>query len=305
MIENELLQKNNEKEPEYTNYYTWYRFYQNLKEDLNYKELFKEFKTRVGVDICFAKIFRILENFNENISSNTSIIKVKQLDKQGSVTLLIGIWLKNFSTRSSTNNYCLIDPKYIDEWCRAFKDVVNYEVTTILDNPEDPESCIVRLDFPKLSNYGNTERLLLTWVRYLYEAPYNYIPIEALRLKRLKKFKKYSLITLFNLASHCCDPKNWWGTGHSICKGGGIYPKKYIKEFMTSSSRNNVNDICRQYRYTGQKFLNAIKPMNMGDMLSQKNFEVRLKTYEEAIEVFNEHLQTIENKENEKSKKTN
>ena len=43
----------------------------------------------------------------------------------------------------------------------------------------------------------------------------------------------------------------------------------------------------------------------MGDMLSQKNFEVRLKTYEEAIEVFNEHLQTIENKENEKSKKTN
>ena len=77
MIENELLQKNNEKEPEYTNYYTWYRFYQNLKEDLNYEKLFKEFKTGVGVDICFAKIFRILENFNENISSNTSIIKVK------------------------------------------------------------------------------------------------------------------------------------------------------------------------------------------------------------------------------------
>lgn len=295
MIENELLQKNKEVEPSYTNYHTFYRFYQNLDKDLDYAALFKEFREGFGVDVCFARAFSVLNNYKEeleNYNKSSRSIMIDKLDLNGNGTFVIGIRLGNFKSKQSANNYCLIDPSYINEWCSTFKDELDYSVEVIFDNPDNPELCFVRLDFPKISKYGNAERLLLTWVRYLYETPYNYCPVEALRLKRLDKYKEYSLINLFNVVSHCgytYGKTSFWGDGHSICKGGGIYQSKYIKEYFESSTKRSVNEFCRSYRYTKEVCRNSIEFKDMYDAMDQKRFEVRLQTYEKAIEEFDKN----------------
>ena len=297
MIENELLQKDKEQEPSnYSNYYTWYRYYQNLDKELDYKQLFKEFRNGIGKWVCFSSLFRTLENFKKDIGYHKcQMLQIDELDTSGSETILIGMWLRDFGKRSSENNYCLVSPKYIDEWCRAFQDVFKYDVAVILSDEENPDACFVRLDIPEITKYGNMERVLLTWVRYLYEAPYNYCPVDALRLKRLDKFKDYSLVSLFNLVSHSSKkfgPFTYWGTGHSICKGGGIIKSEYIKQYLeqNKSTKKMVNEFCSSHRYSGTEANDVVSWADMWDALSQDKFEIRVKSYEKVLDVFNKNI---------------
>ena len=295
MIENELLQKNKEQEPTYTNYYTWYRYYQNLDHEIDLNVFFQEFRDDIGTDICFSKIFRLLEKYtNVDDYGPSKNMPIASFDINQSETIFIGIRLKDFKKRPDANNFCLIDPKYIDEWCNCFRDIIDYKATILFPPEKNPESCIVRLDFPTVSKFGNTERILLTWVRYLYEAPFNYCTLDAMRLKRVDKFKDYTLMDLFNLVSHCGSFGHfYWSDVHAVCKGGGIYPSAYMKEYMEASSKHKVNEFCKKYRYTGGSLYGSLTFNDMYDVIDPEKFEVRLKTYEETLKIFDEHFKTI------------
>lgn len=53
---------------------------------------------------------------------------------------------------------------------------------------------------------GTFHRYLLTWLRYIYEYPYNMIILDAYKLKKEPEFKFTSIANLFNLTLGCfCD----------------------------------------------------------------------------------------------------
>ena len=295
MFGNDLL-RNEKKEPKYSNYYTWFRYYQNLKEEPDYKNLFQEFDNAIGVRVCFSNLFRVFRKLSEketkaSVDTKEKSIIVDTVDANKTETLLVGIRLYNF--KPSDNNYCIISPDYVKYWCEAFKDSVDYNIEVLFNNPENPDRCIVRIDRKKVSPCGNVERLLLTWIRYLYEYPYNYCTIDTLRLKQLDRFKDYSLFDLYSVVSHCYFQTSW-GTGHSIVKGGGIFPKKYMEKYFKSTRLQEVNDFGKSFRSNTNMCSGVLKfGTTMLDLLDDSKFEqLRLETYIKVIDKFDEILKT-------------
>lgn len=297
MIKNSRLLGRREVEPRYTSYATWYKYYQELnKEDLNFDTLFnKTFFKSDNYNACFSLMFRAIRAAKEGERISNKVMDVPKYSTNNSGTLLIGLKLGYF--KDGENNYCLLSPSAIDEWCNAFTDIVNYKATVILSDPVSPDKCIVELDFPKTSYFGNVERFLATWVRYLYEKPYNLAVVDTIRLKGNKRFSKYSYLDLFNLVSQTCFNWGGWGEGHSICFGGGIYPKQELKKALLSIDNLELNSICKRYRI--DRYTNRL--VDMGDMYSASdlmNFKKRLPDYKKMILKFEEHLKKVtENEE--------
>lgn len=280
MIENKQVLENKNVEPRFSSLHTWYRFYQNLDEEINYEELAEKFKEEGGKP-CFSSLF-CLYTSSDGFNSNRSWINIDNLDMDSDQTILIAIRTDGFI--QSQNNYCLLNPELIEEWCNDFNDVLDYKTTV----RHFTNCSIVRVDLPKVSKFGNAERVLLTWIRYLYEHPYNYPVVDTMRLKRTPGFENYSLLDLYNIATHCINGNGiGWGGGHSISKGGGIYPREKIKEHFESSTRFNVNDLCRSYRYSGSRFQNCIDLQHkMSIAINEEEFNKRLETYKQVLELF-------------------
>lgn len=291
MIKNSRLLGRREVEPRYTSYATWYKYYQELnKEDLNFDILFNKTFFNNNSNACFSQLFRKIRAAKEGDRISGELIDVPKYSTNNSGTLLIGLKLGNF--RDGENNYCLLSPGAIDEWCNAFTDIVDYKATIILSDPVSPDKCIVELDFPKTSSFGNIERFLATWVRYLYEKPYNLAVVDAIRLKGNKRFSKYSHLDLFNLVSQTCFNWGYWGECHSICHGGGIYPKQELKKALLSNDRLELNSICTKYRI--DRHTNRL--VDIGDMYSASdlmNFKKRLPYYKKMILKFEERLKKV------------
>lgn len=277
MIENKQILKDKNEEPRFGNYNTWYRFYQNLDEEINYEDLAAEFENRGG-EACFGALFYLYRSGIRR-SGSSGYINVDKLDTDSNQTILIVIRTNKF--KHGQNNYCLLNPELIEEWCNDFNDVLDYKTTV----RHFTNCSIVRVDLPKVSRFGNAEKVLLTWIRYLYEHPYNYLVVDTMRLKKTPGFENYSLIDLYNITAHCINTD--FGTGHSISKGGGIYPREKIKEHFESSLDLNVNDLCRNYRYPGRAYRDCIGFQHkMSVAINEEEFNKRLETYKQVLELF-------------------
>ena len=83
----------------------------------------------------------------------------------------------------------------------------------------------------------------LTWVRYLYEWPYNAILKEAYRLKSVKGFKKYSIANLDILCATAFPLTV--GVGHSLTAGGHFLTNQELKRKVHTEER--LNDVYKNF----------------------------------------------------------
>lgn len=128
-------------------------------------------------EACFDAIFRSAHQ-NGVIQTNTYTIR---LYKFGDKLLA-----------NKQNNACLTDKAGIIKHLRILKSLFKFKYK-IIEKENYFDLVII------LSGHLIYHKYLLTWVRYLYEYPFNVFLMDANKLSKLPEFKFESIINLFNL----------------------------------------------------------------------------------------------------------
>lgn len=179
------------------------------------------YNLHMGVRACFRSAF-------DNVV-NGSNIKYK-------IRLYPGI---DFCKRASQSNACLFSKQEIRNHLLQLKDLFPFSYKVLDEIKEDKKIIAVHLhvkDVPAVSH-----KYILTWVRYLYEYPYNVILRDAYWLKEDPRFRFQSIANLFNVVASCCQA--YVGGGHSI-------GEDYVHIPMTKAQLKR--------RIRGARFLNNI-----------------------------------------------
>lgn len=133
---------------------------------------------KMGKAACFSRIFRC----DKRQLNNSYVIKIhKGLD---------------FIRDTRRNNACLLTRKEVRNHIKLLNSIHPIECK-VLDKKDHYE---VRLH---INGPIIFHKYALTWVRYLYEHPYNLFIVDAYKLKKLPMFTFSSIADLFNTVLSC------------------------------------------------------------------------------------------------------
>lgn len=145
-----------------------------------------EFEKKMDVEACFSFVFN--RTSERNVSEEYEVILYKGTD---------------FSRERHNANSCLFTKKQIRNHLRQAQGIYPFDfyITEVADWRGGYSVFKVRL---KLTNVpGTFHKYLLTWLRYMYEYPYNVILYDAYKLKQDPCFRFTSMSDLFNLVLGC------------------------------------------------------------------------------------------------------
>lgn len=151
------------------------------------------FEKEMDAEACFSFVFG--QTGKENISEEYEVILYK-----GTA----------FSREHHNSNSCLFTKKQIRNHLKQAQGIYPFDFH-ITEAAEWRDGYSVFKIHLKLTNVpGTFHKYLLTWLRYMYEYPYNVILYDAYKLKRDPCFRFTSMSDLFNLVLSCFneDPRD-------------------------------------------------------------------------------------------------
>lgn len=144
------------------------------------------FEKEMDVEACFSFVFNKTDE--ENVSEEYEVILYKGTD---------------FSREKHNSNSCLFTKKQIRNHLRQAQGIYPFDFH-ITEAAKWRGSYNVFKVHLKLTNVpGTFHKYLLTWLRYMYEYPYNVILYDAYKLKKDPCFRFTSMSDLFNLVLGC------------------------------------------------------------------------------------------------------
>lgn len=208
------------------------------------------FEKGMRTEVCFSFVFRHVSE--QNVSEEYEVILYKGTD---------------FSRKKHNSNSCLFTKKQIRNHLRQAQGIYPFDFRiTEVTNWEDGYNVFkVRL---KLTNVpGTFHKYLLTWLRYMYEYPYNVILYDAYKLKRDPCFKFTSMSDLFNLVLGCFNEDT--NNIHQIARSqvSKTMLKRDIREKL-----QNIEKLNEIYAGLKNKVKNNRIPYKDGD-LTTSDFE--------------------------------
>ena len=144
-----------------------------------------------------------------------------------------------YSKENHQSNACLFTHRQIKNHLKQAQEIYPFKFRVTEGYQYGYDFFRVTLTLNKLP--GTFHKYLLTWLRYLYEFPYNVILLDAYKLKRVTQFRYTSISDLFNLVLGCYlnDPREI----HQIARNviNNRLKKKEIREKLNQV--NQLNDI--------------------------------------------------------------
>lgn len=132
------------------------------------------FKKPMQEEACFRSIFNKATN-------------------DGDYTYTIRLYTSYKKLGEKNNNYCFFNKSQVKNHINQLKDLGDFK-SVVIDKKDHIEVII------KISQQCNLfHRYLVSWIRYLYEFPYNVLLLDAYRLKQEKKFRFTSISNLMNI----------------------------------------------------------------------------------------------------------
>lgn len=230
---------------------------------LSYKTIYKS-KGEIGkfnLDgcACFARIFNRIKD--DDLNSK----KVNQ-------SYSIYVDITSELAKSSYNNYCILDLKTIKRYLRALQILVPFKWKITEDRWNDYN--LLRIDI-NANITGFQHKFLLTYVRHLYEFPYNVILYDAYKLKNLSEYKFESITNLYQLCALLYPGS--YGDGHALKRNAKhCTNKKLIK--ILKSRRTSLNSILETYsRRVGD--LGNVPYSKTEYWMNENDFKDRLEKY--------------------------
>lgn len=150
---------------------------------------------------------------------------------------------------------CLLSEKGVKKHLMLARRLFPFSYTVEPSKFEEMDAFKITIDLNADKFY---HRYLLTWVRYLWEFPFNLILNDALHMKH-NYLNRESITNLFVLCANCySDSPAAYSSGHSIsCQEAQLLKeqelKARIKEFATPAYRKCINDIY-PYKYNPNRF---------------------------------------------------
>lgn len=144
------------------------------------------FERHMSSAACFSDVFR--NTGERNISEEYEVILYKGTD---------------FSRKEHKSNSCLFTKTQIRNHLKQAQGIYpfDFRITEVTNWINNYNVFKVHL---KLTNVpGTFHKYLLTWLRYMYEYPYNVILYDAYKLKKEPCFRFTSMSNLFNLVLGC------------------------------------------------------------------------------------------------------
>ena len=132
-------------------------------------------------DACFSTIF------NDAFKDQTNTYKII-------------LYTSDFELKNRHNNYCPFTKQQVKNHIRQLKDLGDFTFT--VDEKEDHME--VTITISKKCNLFH--RYVVSWIRYLYEFPYNMLLKDAYKLKQEPRFIFTSISNLMNV---CVAAYNW------------------------------------------------------------------------------------------------
>lgn len=151
------------------------------------------FEKRMDAEACFSFVFA--QTGKENISEEYEVILYK-----GTA----------FSREHHNSNSCLFTKKQIRNHLKQAQGIYPFDFHITEAAKWRGGYSVFKIHL-KLTNVpGTFHNYLLTWLRYMYEYPYNVILYDAYKLKRDPCFRFTSMSDLFNLVLSCFneDPRD-------------------------------------------------------------------------------------------------
>lgn len=194
-----------------------------------------------AIELCFGTIFHSEGNGIEQ--ENTYTIKLYKLG--------------DFINKKRFNNALLMDKTGIIHHLKILQSVFKFSYH--LKENEDHFELIITLKGDLIYH-----KYALSWIRYLYEYPFNVFLADAHKLKKVSNFRFESIINLFNLVGATSSISDHGTSIHAIGE------TSLFKELLTTKEiQNNLKELCG-----GHNRIN-----NVFETLEQEAFETLHSDY--------------------------
>lgn len=229
-----------------------------------------DFKRSMKASVCFAQVFGALGNA-----------------KNPSINYIIRIYpgLKVAKTKS-WSNACLLTRQELKNHINQLKGIISFKAKIVNKKGENGDFFEVHLKLDKAPVIHH--KLILTWVRYVYEFPYNVYLVEALKLRKEKLFMFDSVANLFNLVGSCMGLSG----GHTIGYGQeiGFLQRRELKARI--NEQHSLNSIYKN-SYNGETISTSINYKNKKLTYYDLEFWTNEELFQDRLSVYVEKYKKI------------
>lgn len=194
--------------------------------------------------------------------------------------------------KDNDDNNCFLTTEQIEEHINTIKTIKNFKHT--LEQQDNKYILTFTLNAPRVYH-----KIILSWLRYTYEFPFNMALYEAFKLKDVYGFKRLGLFNLFNLIGgsmnyykHGCDI-------HAIGKFNLFkkivtWPnfKNSIKIHYKEDPRCGINYLVDTLNGDDYKFkyikVGNFKITNSEFWETEEEFKKRIKVYKHNLKILKE-----------------
>ena len=220
-------------------------------------------------EYCFSKIF-----YGEDHQTNDYVIYI----------------YKNGFEQNRDNN-CIISKEqlieFIDEINKFYK--FNYDLKSI----KDGYKLEFTLDAPLIYH-----KVILSWIRYSYEYPFNVAVYELFKVRNEKGFKRLTMLNLFNLIGSTMNCSKHGTSIHAI---GRFYDwkklisykdfKKTMDDFNKNYPNTQINEIINVVKY--DNFSPITLPIDK--RINHTDYWEDEKEYKKRLTLYRKNLKTLKN----------
>ena len=220
-------------------------------------------------EYCFSKIF-----YGNDHQTNDYVIYI----------------YKNGFEQNRDNN-CIISKEqlieFIDEINKFYK--FNYDLKSI----KDGYKLKFTLDAPLIYH-----KVILSWIRYSYEYPFNVAVYELFKVKNEKGFKRLTMLNLFNLIGSTMNCSKHGTSIHAI---GRFYDwkklisykdfKKTMDDFNENYPNTQINEIINVVKY--DNFSPITLPIDK--RINHTDYWEDEKEYKKRLTLYRKNLKTLKN----------
>lgn len=202
------------------------------------------------------------------------------------------LYIYRYGHKFNADNNCLITKKQLIQHIEEIKKFHDFDYT--IENINKGYKLQFTIDAPLMWH-----KIILSWLRYSYEFPFNVVLYESFKVKKEKDFKDLTMLNLFNLIGatiHCCKH----GTGiHAI---GELYVFKHLlsyEEFIEKVEDNiengaygRVNKIIPITKDNKLKILE----LKLGQRINHTDYWKDETLYKERLEIYKHNLNILKTK---------
>lgn len=196
-------------------------------------DLFFENKGLNG-EACFSYIFRNIQH------------RIKQ-------HIIYNIYISTdprYITECSASNFCILTEEQIRFHISYLRFISSFKYKITKKFVDDYSGFKIELD---LNAIGPVHKMFLTWIRYLYEYPYNLVLYDSFKLREEKKFiEKSNYLNIINFVTTFYSDDSIHQIPHSHCRIPKFITRKSFKERLMKCEK--LNDILEESNIKVEQF---------------------------------------------------